>query len=274
LSDAAARPAPRRVAITGAGSGLGEAMARRFSAAGDRVAVVDVDSGRARAVAGELEATGAEAFAFSMDVRDDAGWSGLREALDARWGGLDVLVNNAGVAAGGRLEDTPMADWEWVIDIDLMGVVRGCHAFLPGMRARGAGHVVNIASFAGLSSVPEVAAYTVAKAAVVTLSEQLRVDLDGSGVGVSVVCPAYVRTRLLDTFRAADERQRSLAQRWMEQSEVSAEDVAQAVFDAVRERRFLVLTHPKTRWFWRYRRWAPERYHRTMARLGRRLRGG
>jgi NADP-dependent 3-hydroxy acid dehydrogenase YdfG len=259
------------VLITGAGSGLGAAMARRFGRAGCRVGLVDIEAGRAEQVLQEIVAHGGSGFAMASDVTRQQSWDELRAETAHRWGGLDILINNAGVAAAGRLEDTPLEDWRWIIDTDLMSVVLGCHVFLPVLRRQASGHIVNVASFAGMTPVPEVSAYAVAKAAVVALSEQLRVDLAGSGVAVSVVCPAYVQTRLLETFRSSDPGHRKLAGRWMEKSRVSADEVAEAVFKAVERRRFLVLTHGETRWLWRFRRWAPERYFRMMVSAARRM---
>lgn len=261
----------QRIVITGAGSGLGAAIARRFSRAGYRVGITDQNPERAEQVLNEITESGGAGFAFAFDVTDVDGWRTLKARVEDEWGALDVLVNNAGVAAAGRLEDTPLQDWRWIVETDLMSVVHGCHVFLPMLRNQGYGHVVNVASFAGMTPVPEVSAYATAKAAVVALSEQVRVDLDGSGVGISVVCPAYVQTRLLETFRSTDSRHRSMAERWMRKSAVSADDVAESVLEAVARRRFLVLTHRETRWLWRLRRWAPERYHRLIVRALRKM---
>jgi NADP-dependent 3-hydroxy acid dehydrogenase YdfG len=252
------------IVITGAGSGLGAAMAGRFARAGYAVGIADIKPERAERVLAGIVDGGGSGFSLGMDVTSEADWQALHACVEREWGQLDVLVNNAGVAAAGRLEETPLDDWRWVLDTDLYSVVLGCHRFLPMMKTRGSGHIVNVASIAGMTPVPEVSAYATAKAAVVALSEQLRVDLVGSGLGVSVVCPALVQTALLDTFRSADERHRTRADRWMQKSDVSAEDVAEAVYRAVVQDRFLVLTHDKTRWLWRFRRWAPERYFRHM----------
>lgn len=257
--------------VTGGGSGLGRAVARCFAREGYQVCVADIDAGRARAVCGEIEAAGGSAWAQAMDVTEEADWNTLYDELMKRWGGLEILVNNAGVAAAGRLEETPLEHWRWILDTDLLSVVMGCHRFLPLLRRQGRGHVVNVASFAGMSPVPEVSAYVTAKAAVVALSEQLRVDLAGSGVGVSVACPAYVQTKLLDSFRSHDERHHQMVKRWMAKSSISADDVAQQVFRAVRKGRFLILTHSETRWLWRFRRWFPNRYTRMMIKIAGKL---
>jgi NADP-dependent 3-hydroxy acid dehydrogenase YdfG len=261
----------RSIVITGAGSGFGEALAHRYARAGYSVAVTDIDSARADAVLADVRAAGGSGFSLGLDVNSPPGWDGLYQRVMDEWGRLDILVNNAGVAAAGRLEDTSLEDWHWILETDLVSVVRGCHRFLPRMREQGTGHLVNVASFAGLTPVPEVSAYATAKAAVVALSEQLRVDLAGSGVGVTVVCPAYVQTRLLETFRSSDERHRSMVERWMARSTVSAAQVAERVYHAVEKQEFLVLTHRETRWLWRYRRWFPGWYYRMMVRIAARM---
>ena len=249
----------RSVLITGAASGLGAAMAGRFHSAGWRVWIADRDTEGAKRVADEL---GERAEAVSLDVTSWREWEQARE----RVGEIDVLVNNAGVAVGGSLEETSLEDWQWVMDIDLMGVVAGCKAFAPGMRERRRGHIINVASFAGLAGAPQINAYGTAKAGVVAMSEMLRTELAPAGVEVSALCPAFVRTRLTDTMRAPDASYHKRVERWMDNSGVTVEDVAEKVFRAVEKPRFLLLTHGNTRWLWRLKRWFPELYHRMIMR--------
>jgi NADP-dependent 3-hydroxy acid dehydrogenase YdfG len=255
--------ATKTVLITGAGAGLGEAMARRFDAAGWAVLVADRDEDRARSVAENL---GPDSRHLAMDVVDPAGWDEAVVRVEEAFGRLDVLVNNAGVAVGGTLEETSLDDWRWVMDIDLMGVVMGCKAFAPVLRKQGHGHIINVASFAGFAAAPGINAYGTAKAAVIALSEMLRAELATAGVEVSVLCPAFVKTRLTETMRAPDASYNRRVERWMEKSGVSAEDVAAVVYNAVRSPRFLLLTHRNTRWIWRLRRWFPEVYFRFLMR--------
>lgn len=255
--------------ISGAGAGLGEAMARRFAAEGWQVLVADLDEARANTVA---EALGDNAHALVMDVTDEADWAAAVERVTREFGSLDVLINNAGVAVGGTLEETSMADWRWVTEIDLMGVVMGCKAFAPVMRARGRGHIINVASFAGFAAAPGINAYGTAKAAVIAMSEMLRAELVDAGVQVSALCPAFVRTRLTETMRAPDDSYNRRVERWMDRSGVSAEDVAEVVYRAVRKPRFMLLTHRNTRWIWRLRRWFPEGYFRLLMRGARKAR--
>lgn len=255
--------------VTGAGSGLGAAMAAVLAREGYGVWVTDSDADRARAQARKLTDEGLVAWPLELDVTADEHWRGARAAVGDRR--LDVLINNAGVAVGGSLEDTPMEDWQWVMAINLMGVVRGCKTFAPVMREQGGGHIVNVASFAGLAGAPEINAYGVSKAGVIALSEQMRAELGPAGVGVSVLCPAFVQTNLMDSFRSHDPRQKEQVKRWMAGSGVTPEHVATAVMRAIRRNRFLVLTHRDTRWSWRFKRHFPGLYRRMIDRLARRM---
>lgn len=250
--------------VTGGGSGLGEAMCHYFAKQGYAVAVTDIDEERAGQTAADIQRAGGQGFACKQDVTSADDWTQLQKKIEVEWGGLGVLVNNAGVAAAGNLEESSLQDWQWVLDIDLMGVVRGCHQFLPMMRRQNYGHIVNVASFAGLAGAPGIAAYGTAKAGVVALSEQLRAELAGSDVSVSVLCPAFVQTNLLDTFRSSDEKDKSRISRWMQHSGVTAEDVAEQVYQAVANKQFLILTHKQTRWAWRLKRWLPKQYFKLL----------
>lgn len=254
------------IAITGAGSGFGAALARLYAARGWRVAVTDVDEDRARRTLAEIGNDHGGNFCMQLDVVSNRQWRILHETAMARWGGLEVLVNNAGVAAAGNVEETSLDNWDWVLDIDLMGVVRGCHQFAGLMKRQKSGHIVNIASFAGLAGLPFIAAYGVAKAGVIALSESLRAEMHPYGVGVTVACPSFVKTGLLDNFRATRPDAEKKVARWMEQTRVTPERVANEIADAVRDNRFLLLTHRKTRRYWRFKRWFPEKYFKMVMR--------
>jgi len=213
----------------------------------------------------EIKALGGEGFSALLDTTKAEHWQQLEEAVMTRWGGLEVLINNAGVATAGNIEDTSIEDWQWVLDIDLLGVVRGCHQFAGIFKRQRQGHIVNVASFAGLAGLPYIASYGVAKAGVVALSEALRAEMHPHGVGVTVVCPAFVRTRLLDTFRVTKPATMATVTRWMDTSGVTANQVAQDIRNAVRNKTFLLLTHAATRKAWKIKRWFPERYFRKIA---------
>jgi NADP-dependent 3-hydroxy acid dehydrogenase YdfG len=227
-----------RVLVTGSASGLGRAIAARHRKAGHQVLVTDVDGEAAEAAAKELDAR-----ALRLDVTSDDDWASARDWCEREWGGLDVLVNNAGVGAGGRFEKISMADWDWILDINVKGVVRGCRTFVPDFKARGHGHLVNVASLAGIMNLPAMSNYNVTKAAVISLSETLRLELEPYGVRTTVVCPGFVQTNLHDRLRSPDPAVGKVMDRLMAASTVTADDVAQQVFDAVARNKFFVLTH-------------------------------
>jgi len=255
------------IAITGAGSGFGAALAHQYAADGWKVAVTDIDEARAHQTLKGIEADGGEGFSMLLDVTCNQHWRELEAAVTQHWGGLQILINNAGVATAGNVQDTRIEDWQWVLDIDLLGVVRGCHQFAGMFKRQRAGHIVNVASFAGLAGLPFIASYGVAKAGVVALSEALRAEMQPHNVGVTVVCPAFVRTRLLDTFRATKPGTVKTVTRWMDSSGITAEQVASAIKNAVRRNTFLLLTHAATRRAWRLKRWFPQRYFKQVLKL-------
>ncbi|WP_320671199.1 SDR family oxidoreductase [Patulibacter defluvii] len=244
----------RRVVITGAASGLGLALAHRFHAAGDRLLLTDLDGERLEAA---VAAVGERAAGLAHDVRDDRQWAAVRAWCEERWGGVDVLVNNAGVATGGRFAHQPIEDWQWVLDIDLLGVVRGCRAFVPLMTAQGHGHLVNVASLAGLINPPANASYNAAKAGVVSLSETLRLELEPAGIRTTVVCPSFFRTGLTATFRTGDDAIRGLMGKLVDGSDVTPDAIAERVVAAVDRGRFLVLTDRDGRSSYLVKRWLP-----------------
>ncbi|MGH3647987.1 MAG: SDR family oxidoreductase [Micromonosporaceae bacterium] len=242
----------RRVLVTGAGSGLGKALASRFAAGGDRVLITDVDP-----VAGAAVAESLGQPYLPLDVTQDKSWQAAYEWCEREWDGLDVLVNNAGVGAGGRIERIPMSDWDWIIEINLKGVVRGCRTFIPGFKAQGSGHIVNVASLAAVMKLPAMSSYNVTKAGVLALSETLRYELEPYGIGTTVVCPAFFPTNLNDRLRSPDKAAAELSVKLMESTTLTAEQVANQVYDAVAQRRFLVLSRGEAARAARLKRFLP-----------------
>jgi len=258
-----------RVLITGAGSGLGRACALAFAAKGARVAVTDMRGDAAEETANLLETKGAATVALALDVTSEESFAAAVSAIQAAWGGIDVLVNNAGVATAGTVEESPIKQWDWVFDINVLGCVRGARAVIPMMKAQAGGHIVNVASFAGIANPPAMASYNAAKAAVISLSETLRYEVFPD-IGVSVACPSFFKTDLVNTSKvglAAGEKQTApqmmrIVERMMEKASVTAEDVAGEIVDAVVSNRFLVMPHADARSLWRLKRLSPELYFR------------
>jgi NAD(P)-dependent dehydrogenase (short-subunit alcohol dehydrogenase family) len=186
----------RTVLVTGAGSGIGRASALAFARRGAHLVICDVRKDGLDAVAAEIQRLGrGDVAAHVVDVADAAQMQEFAEAVHARVPAVDVLMNNAGVAIGGGFLDTSLADWEWILGVNLRGVVHGCHYFVPAMVARGAGgHVVNVSSAAGYVASAELAAYATTKFAVLGLSEALRDELKPHRIGVTTVCPGLINT--------------------------------------------------------------------------------
>lgn len=223
----------KRVLITGGASGVGRALAERYAAAGDRVLVVDHDQ------PAELPAD-AESF-MRPDVRIHNDWRRALNWCENHWGGLNILVNNAGVMAAGRIERLHADDWNWILDINLKGVAQGCRAFVPLFKQQGSGHIVNVVSSAGVLNEPGMASYNALKAAVISLSETLHHELGSFGVRVSVICPGPIRTNLRAGLHSPDPVLAELADRRVRDSGLPAEPVAEQIVDAVSKGRFLIV---------------------------------
>ena len=237
----------RRVLVTGAASGLGAALTAAFRARGDEVLATDL--GFAPGVE-----TGASAPSSTserrLDVTSDDDWAAALAHVEDTWGGLDVLVNNAGVAGGGRLDVATMDEWEWITRINLFGVVRGTRTFVPMFKAQRSGHVVNVASLAGLVHPAGMASYNAVKAAVVALTETTGHELAAYGVRASVVCPSYFRTNLMSSVRGADEAVGQVIARLVETSTVTADDVAREVLAGIDRGEELIVPDAAARQAW------------------------
>ncbi|NUS44424.1 MAG: SDR family oxidoreductase [Mycobacteriaceae bacterium] len=250
---------PRRILVTGAASGLGRAIATRFAADGHKVLMTDVNQLRA------LPLPDGDVTFRHLDVRDEPAWQSAMAWCRKTWGGLDVLVNNAGVAAAGRIEKIELADWDWVLDINLKGTVLGCRTFTPLFKDQGHGHIINIASMAGLVNPPGMVSYNVSKAAVVSLSETLRHELKPFDIATTVVCPAFVRTNIAESLRSPDPALAETARRLIENGSLTPEQVAERVATAVETKPFLVLTHSEGRRALFAKRWLPWYLNYTFA---------
>lgn len=255
----------RVVVITGAGSGIGRATAHAFAAEGARLVLADVVEARLDEVKAEVEARGAQAAVKRTDVSDRGQVEELAAFTLERFGQVDVLFNNAGVALGSRLEETRLEDIEWLFKIDVWGVLYGVHAFLPHMIARRQGHIINTASVTGICPTPGIGAYSMAKAAVVALSETLRAELKPHNIGVTALCPGIIDTRIVaDGKMQLAENARAnrtsvidfyRARGW------PPERVAKAALAAVRHDRLIVPVGPEAWAQWYAKRFSQRLYN-------------
>jgi NAD(P)-dependent dehydrogenase (short-subunit alcohol dehydrogenase family) len=261
----------KRIFITGGSSGLGRALAGRYARAGWQVCIGDINDAAGAETVGALQQLGVSAHYLRCDVTQDADFETAAAWLREHWGGVDVVVNNAGVAAAGGIAEMPMQDWLWSVDINLLGVVRGCRTFTPLFRAQGHGHLVNIASMAGLVHAPMMAAYNATKAAVVALSETLKIELAPDHIGVSVVCPGFFRTGIARNMRATGTDVKHITHKLVDRAQAGADEIAQQVFDGIARGDFHILTHADGRAAWRIKRYAPYRWYSAL--MARQTRG-
>jgi NAD(P)-dependent dehydrogenase (short-subunit alcohol dehydrogenase family) len=256
--------AGRVAVVTGAASGIGRGLAEAFAAAGSAVVVADLDGDEAAAVAAAIRAGGGDAEAVTVDVSDAAAVEQLAATTLARFGRVDVLCNNAGVSTFNLLRDQTLADWRWVFSVNLWGVVHGVQTFVPIMRDQGTpAHIVNTASVAGLlSGVAFIGPYSATKVAVVSISETLAQELaiDGLPIGVSVLCPSSVDTKVMESERGrpaamgvehrtevAESVRLAIRDSFTGPSGLTPAQVAERVLAAIRARQFWIITHPGER---------------------------
>jgi NAD(P)-dependent dehydrogenase (short-subunit alcohol dehydrogenase family) len=248
--------------VTGGAAGIGLALGRAFAQAGMKVMLADIEAGALEAAVASLNEFGTDISGVICDVADPASVEAAAKASFDAFGKVHVVCNNAGVAAAGGIDNISPDNWRWVIDVNLMGVVYGIRSFLPHIRGHGeGGHIVNTASMAGMSGGVGLSPYTASKFAVVGLSEGLAAQLSPLGIGVSVLCPSYVRTGIGESGRNRPQRYgptpsldpnspaaaivAAIASRL--QTGLDPAAVAARVLDAIRNDELYVFTHPKMR---------------------------
>ncbi|WP_434390639.1 SDR family oxidoreductase [Melittangium boletus] len=264
----------KRIFITGGASGLGRAIALRYARAGWRVCIGDVHAQRGADTLAELQALSPSSLYVPCDVTREEDLRAVAERLTADWGGVDVVVNNAGVAQAGAIDEVSVADWQWIVDINLLGVVRGCHVFTPVFKRQGHGHFVNVASMAGLLDMPMMSSYNATKAAVVSLSETLQNEFADTRLGVSLVCPSFFKTNLADSLRSPRPGMHKVINKLLERSKITADDVAERIYQAVDKREFYVLPHIEGLQAWLAKRLLPRRiYTELLKTQTRKMRG-
>jgi len=258
----------RNAIITGGASGLGRALALRLARDGWNIAICDINDEAGAAVVEEVKAAGGDARFEHLDVTDVEQWQQLSERLRADWSGLDLLVNNAGVAASGNMGEAPLEDWRWIVDVNLFNGIYGCHTFVDWLKANPRGsHIINTASLAAIGSAPSMASYNVTKAGMLALSETLYAELKPHNVGVTVLCPAFFATNLLKGGRFHDEKLRNIAESAFRKSSLTADTVADEAVRAMHRKQLYVILPRKARRYWWFKRLAPQRYLNVIARM-------
>jgi NAD(P)-dependent dehydrogenase (short-subunit alcohol dehydrogenase family) len=257
----------KRVLITGANSGFGKAMAMHFGHKGWRVAVTGRRPDAVQAAAEDVRKAGAaEVIDLIIDVSKSEDFEAAARRVEEQWGGLDLLVNNAGILDSAKLHEITLEQWHRIVDINFWGVVYGCHAFVPMLIRQGSGYVLNMASSAGLFALPEMAQYSVPKAAVIALSETMKAELTRYGIGVTVSCPAAFASDLLKggidvnrsvTLRSLDKDQKT--------GRHTSESVAAHAIRSMERNHLYDIAHDSMEFLWFVKRLMPETIYRLFA---------
>jgi NAD(P)-dependent dehydrogenase (short-subunit alcohol dehydrogenase family) len=252
--------------ITGAGSGIGAAFAVELANRGGRVVCSDIDANAAQATADAIGIEGGKALALRCDVAqiDDVHCLAA-DAQDWFGGAPTVVINNAGVGAGGLpIGEVDLDDWNWVLNVNLWGPIHGCHVFAPILRESGQpGGIINVASAAAFGAAPGMAAYNVSKAGVLSLSETLAAELSGTGVNVTVLCPTFVKTNIVESGRISD-KSTQMASRLMRWTGFSPERVARTCLDTLDRGGLYCMPQPDARIGWGIKRFTPTVYTRAV----------
>ena len=263
----------KTVLVTGAGSGIGRSSAIAFGSRGADLALCDVNEAGLAETEEALKALGRDVFSRRVDVANAEEMRGLAEEVHRRVRAVDILMNNAGVGLGARFLETSLEDFDWLLRINLRGVIHGCHFFLPPMVSRGSGgHVVNVASMAAYAPSDALSAYTTSKYAVLGLSESLRMELQAHRIGVTAVCPGVINTPITATSpmrgAAAEPGQRERVMRMYERRNYGPERVADNVLKAIQRNRAVAPISPEAWILYYVKRIAPGAVRAFMRRFG------
>jgi short-subunit dehydrogenase len=257
----------RRAVITGGASGLGYATAALLAERGWKLALLDRDGARLGEAARSLSALGAaDVSVHELDTGDEVAVQAAVDLFASRHEGLDLALNAAGVAAAGRFLETPPADWEWILRINVLGVANSCRAELPHMLEGGGGVIINVASAAGFVSGADMSAYNASKAAVISLSETLAQEHGRDNIQVVAAIPGFFRTRLLEGARASASAM-GTAKKIMHMSNLEAEPVALEILAGAAAGKSYVVLPGEYRKLWLFKRLAPTRFQRFMVRF-------
>lgn len=261
----------RNAVITGAASGLGRALAIALARRGDRIIIADISMDGVQETLEMVHKAGGEGEVFQCDVSRKEDVQKMADYCFTKWKRVDLLINNAGVVSCGFTGDVPLQDWEWITGINLWGVIYGCHYFIPRMKTQGkGGHIVNIASAAGLICLPEMGPYNVVKAGVISLSETIKPELAPYDIGVTVVCPTFFHTGLHKTLRNVDPFQKEFSNAAFENGRLTAEKIAEMILKAVDKNKLYLVPQMSGRFAWRVKRLSPGIFYRNIAFMMRR----
>lgn len=246
----------KRAFITGAASGLGKAFCIELAKDGWNLGMADINVKELETAATEINAFGGKTWIYPLDVSDKEQYAKVSQAFLADAGGIDLLFNNAGVGDGGAFEEYGLENYEWMVGINQMGVVYGCHYFIPAMKKQRSGHILNTASAAAIGCAPTMGAYNMTKAAVVAISETLYGELMDHNIQVSCIQPTYFRTNVVQYARGG-ELVKKATQLFIEKSGLEADTVAQEILNRAGKKELYIILPEAARKMWLFKRLAP-----------------
>jgi NAD(P)-dependent dehydrogenase (short-subunit alcohol dehydrogenase family) len=259
----------KRVVITGAASGLGRSLSLVLARRNCRIGVVDINTERARETLDMVVNNGGSGEIYETDVSVAKNVETMAEHFFQTWGGVDLLVNNAGVAVTGYVGNISLKDWEWLYGVNFWGMLYGCHSFIPRMKSQGGGYIMNVASSAGILCSPEMAPYNTSKAAIISLSETLYAELAPFNIGVTALCPMFFKTNLIENTRSETEMEQKLAEAAFNNARITSDEVAEAAIKAVEKGRLYCIPQFSGKFHWVMKRLNPHSYYRNNAALNR-----
>ena len=256
--------------VTGAGSGIGRAFALELARRGGSVLCADINLASAKETVALIDASGGKAWAVKCDVGVLAQVEALAATAEQHFGAAATLViNNAGIGIGGKaIGDFTIEDWKFTMDVNLWGVIHGCHVFAPLLRAQGAGGIINVASTASFAAAPTMGPYNVTKAAVLALTETLSAEMAGTGIHVTALCPTFVKTNIVKDGRI-EGSSANFAAKLIARTGVSPEGVVKKTLNALDRNQLYVLPQIEARMIWRAKRLTPALYTRGAGLLNR-----
>ena len=252
-----------RMIITGGATGFGKALAltwaKNYHAQQKKLAIciADLHEQRGQETTEELRALGVDALFCQCDITNQNSIDAMRSEVLQRWQGVDIIINNAGVATGGSLTSETIEQWQWVFNINLYGMVRVCQTFVEDFRQQGHGYFVNVASQAGLTPIPLMASYNAVKSAVIAFSETLKLELASDNIDVSVVCPSFFKTNLDESMRTTEAVMLDTIKHLFNKADMTAEQVSTSVYQQAQQKKFLILTHKSGKQAYFMKRWLP-----------------
>lgn len=257
------------VVITGGGSGLGKALAQQWFAKGASVCILDINKHQTDITCNELNHSHSHshshsqqhhinsAFSIECDITQPAKIALAISLIQAKWPHIDMVINNAGVATADVFETESIAQWRWIMEVNLFGTINLLQVIIPIFKLQGYGQILNVASQAALTPIPYMASYNVSKSAVVALSETLRLELADHNIQVSVLYPGFFKTNLGASLRTQLSTMSKVMQRFFDKATIDAKTVAQKAYVGVNRQQFMILTHQEGKMAYRIKRWLP-----------------